>query len=66
MDRSSLASSVALVGSVTTTVIAEDVGGWNIAVTADTVNGGPKFEATGGLGALINWVVVAKIVQVIG
>ena len=66
MDRSSLASSVALVGSVTTTVIAEDVGGWVIAVTADTINGGPKFEATGGAGATIKWVAVAKIVQVIG
>ena len=66
MDRSSLASSVALVGTVTVTEIGEDNLAWEITVSADTTNGGPLLGAQGEVGKTIKWVAVAKIVQVIG
>ncbi len=66
MDRGSLVSSVALVGTVDKKIIGEDVNGWDINVTADTSIGGPLFQATGAVGSNINWVVSARIVQVTG
>ena len=65
MDRSSLASSVALVGSIDKKVIAED-SNWDINVTADITSGGPLFRATGEAGKNIRWVVSARVVQVTG
>jgi hypothetical protein len=66
MDRISLAGSVALVGTVSKTVIAEDDSNWDINVTANTSNGGPVFTVTGQNGKTIYWVVSAEIVQVKG
>jgi len=66
MDRSSLANSVSLVGTVSKTVIAEDTAGWDIDVTANTTNGGPVFTVTGENAKTIRWVVYATIVQITG
>lgn len=64
IKRDSGAASVALVGAVSKTVIAEDTAAWDVTVTADTTNGRPKFEVTGEASKTIRWVANARITKV--
>ena len=48
----------AIVGSVTTTLLAQDAGAstWAVTATADTTNGGLKITVTGQAATTIRWV----------
>jgi hypothetical protein len=61
IKRGANAASTALVGSVTTTLLAQDAGAstWAIAATADTTNGGLAITFTGQAGTTIR--TVAKV-----
>jgi hypothetical protein len=58
IKRGANAASTAIVGTVTTTLLAQDAGAstWAVAVTADTTNGGIKVEVTGQASTTIRWV----------
>lgn len=66
IDRNGSAATTALVGTPTVTVIGEDIAAWNVSVTADTVNGGPRILVTGEAGKTIRWVAFVRTVEVIG
>jgi len=57
----------ALIGAgVTKTALAEDVAGWDVAVTADNTNDSIKIEVTGAVGDNVNWVAHTTLVQTTG
>ena len=58
IKRGANAASTAIVGTVTSTVIAADAGAatWTVTATADTTNGGIKVEVTGQAATTIRWV----------
>jgi hypothetical protein len=66
IDRNSSAANTALVGSVTKTVVAEDTAGWDVAATADTVNGALAITVTGESAKNISWVAHVRTVEVVG
>ncbi|QNN23310.1 hypothetical protein HED60_13840 [Planctomycetales bacterium ZRK34] len=67
IDRNANAASTAIVGSVTTTTIADDSGGtWSVTAVADTTNGALDIKVTGGNSKTIRWVAVVHLVQVTG
>ncbi len=66
IDRNGAVGTTALVGTVTKTVIAEDTAAWDIAATADNVNGGLVITVTGEIGKTIKWVCVMELTQVTG
>jgi hypothetical protein len=55
IKRDSGAGTVALVGSVTTTVIAETVAAWTASATAETATGDLRIRVTGEAGKTIRW-----------
>ncbi len=60
------AGTTALVGSVTTTTVGEDVAGWDVTATADDTNDGINVLVTGAVGDAVRWVARAEIVEVCG
>lgn len=60
------AGTTALVGSITTTTVGEDVAGWDVTVTADDTNDGINVLVTGAVGDAVRWVGRAEIVEVCG
>jgi hypothetical protein len=66
IKRGANAASTAIVGSVNTSLIAQDSGAssWSIAVTADTTNGGLQFTATGANSVTIRWVARVETTEV--
>jgi hypothetical protein len=60
------AGTTALVGSVTKTVIAEDVAGWDCDIVADDTNDALKVQVTGAAASTVNWLAYGRIVKVIG
>lgn len=58
IKRGANAGSTAIVGTVTTTLLAQDVGAatWAVTATADTTNGGLKITVTGQAATTIRWV----------
>ena len=55
-----------LIGSVTKTVLAEDVAAWDVAATADDVNDALKLTGTGAASDNVNWVAYTTLVQTTG
>ena len=66
IKRGANAASTALVGLVTTTLIAQDVGasGWAIAATANTTTGGLTITATGQASTTIRWTATVDCAEV--
>ena len=60
------ANTVALVGTVTKTVIAEDTAAWDANVTADNTNKALIVTVTGAAGKNIRWVARITLVEVTG
>lgn len=60
--RGSGAGSVALVGAPTVRA-QEDAAGWNVTVTADTINGRINLNAVGAVGATIHWFAWVRIAR---
>jgi len=48
-------TTTALVGSVTTTTLAEDTAGWDVTVTADDTNNTPNVLVTGAEASTVDW-----------
>ena len=63
IDRNSAANTTALVGTVGKTVIAEDVGGWDVDATADTTNGALVLTVTAENAKTVNWCCKCELVQ---
>ena len=61
--REATANTTTLVGSVTKTVLGEDVAAYDVAVTADTTNGSLKVEVTGDTGDDVQWVCTIIVTQ---
>ena len=59
------AGTAALIGSVVTTTIGEDVGSWDVTATAD-MGGSIDVLVTGAAGDNINWVARAEVVESCG
>jgi hypothetical protein len=55
-----------LIGSVTKTVLAEDVAAWDVAATADDTNDALKLTGTGAASDNCNWVAYTTLVQTTG
>ena len=66
IKRGANAASTAIVGSVTTTLLAQDAGasGWVIAATADTTNGGLRITFTGQASTTIRTVAKVETTEV--
>lgn len=64
IKRGTGAASTAIVGTVTTTTIAEDVAGWDVTAVADTTNGALDIQVTGAASTTIRWVANVEIVEV--
>ena len=60
------AGTTALVGSVTTTVVAEDTVGWDCAVTADNTNDALIITVTGEANKTIRWGARIELTEVTG
>ena len=60
------AGTTALVGSVTTTTVAEDTAAWDVTATADDTNDGINVLVTGEASKTIRWVARAEIAEVCG
>ncbi len=60
------AGTTALVGSVTTTTIGEDVAGWDVTATADDTNDGINVLVTGAADDAVRWVARAEMIEVCG
>jgi len=58
------ASSTALIGSVTKTVIAETIPELDVNISADTVNGALKIEVSGQEEVVLRWVAFIEMVEV--
>jgi len=65
IKRGAGVGTAAIVGTVTTTVIATDAGAatWAVTATADTANGGLKITVTGQAATTIRWVAKAETVE---
>lgn len=66
IDRNASAGTTALVAAASKTVIAENVGGWDCNVNADTTNGALRIQVTGVNGSTINWAARVELVEVTG
>lgn len=66
IDRNVGVATTALVGTVTTTVLAEDSAAWDAAVTADTANGSLLITVTGEAAKTINWTARIELAEVTG
>jgi hypothetical protein len=66
IDRNTGNGTVALVGTPTVTVLGEDNGAWDVAVTADTGYGSLKIAVTGESGKAIQWVAAIDIASTTG
>lgn len=66
IDRNTNAASTALVGTPTTTVIAEDNAAWNVEAVADTTNGSLSVRVTGEASKTIRWFSFIRLVEVTG
>lgn len=64
IKRDATASTAAIVGSVSKTVIAETNTAWDATVTADTTNGSIKIQVTGEAAKTIRWVASTSTVEV--
>ena len=66
IKRGANAASTALVGSVTSAVVAQDAGAatWAIAITADTTNGALAVTVTGAAGVTIRWTCALESTEV--
>lgn len=66
--RGAGASTIAIVGSVTKTVIAQNMGAmlWDVNVAADTTNGVININVTGEVSKTINWVAFCEMTEVVG
>ena len=66
IKRGANAGSTAIVGTVTTTLLAQDAGAstWTVTATADTTNGGLKITFTGAAGTTIRTVVKVDTTEV--
>jgi hypothetical protein len=64
MTRDATASTTALNGTISTTVVAKSAGVTNPTITADTTNGSLKISVTGNTSQTMRWVAVVKVVQV--
>ncbi len=62
-DKNSGAGTIALVGSITKVVIAEDNAAWDVDVTADTTNSSVKITVTGETSKNIQWVAFVRLVE---
>jgi len=60
------AGTTALVGSVTTTTVGEDVAGWDVTATADDTNDGINILVTGAVGDAVQWVARVEVVETCG
>lgn len=60
------AGTTALVGTVTTTILAEDTAAWDVAATADNTNDALIVTVTGETAKTIRWVAVCRTVEVTG
>ena len=58
------ASSTAILGQVSKTVLAETNTPWDANVSADIINGGLKIVATGEVGKIIRWLAIVETVEV--
>jgi len=65
IKRGANAASTAIVGTVTTTLLAQDAGAstWTVTATADTTNGGLKITVTGQAATTIRWVAKAETAE---
>ena len=65
IKRGANAASTAIVGTVTTTIVAADVGAatWTVTATADTSNGGLAITVTGQASTTIRWVAKAETAE---
>ena len=66
IERDNAAADTRIVGSVTTTVIAEDDAAWDATATADTTNGALTITVTGNNETTIRWVATVYLTQVGG
>jgi hypothetical protein len=66
IDRNGSAATTALVGTVLTTVVAEDTAAWDVTVDADTTNGSLRIQVTGENAKTIRWVAFIRTVEVTG
>lgn len=66
IKRDGTAGSTALVGTVVTTVMAEDTVAWNVAATADATNGALLLTVTGEASKTIRWVARVELTEVAG
>jgi hypothetical protein len=55
-----------LVGTPSKTVLGEDVAAWDANIAVDATNGGLSVTVTGEAAKTINWVAVARLVEVVG
>ena len=65
IKRGSGVGTAAIVGAVTTTVVAADVGAatWTVTATADTTYGGLKITVTGQASTTIRWVAKCEVAE---
>ena len=65
IKRGANAASTAIVGTVTTTIVAADAGAstWTVTATADTTNGGLAITVTGQASTTIRWVAKAETAE---
>lgn len=66
IDRNTNAASTALVGTVTTALLAKDQTAWDVSADADTTNGGLRITVTGEASKTINWVASCRLTEVVG
>lgn len=66
IDRNANAASTALVGTVLSTILAEDSTAWDVTVDADTTNGSLRLRVTGEAAKSIRWVAFVRTVEVRG
>jgi hypothetical protein len=65
IKRGAGVGTTAIVGTVTTTIVAADAGAatWTVTATADTTNGGLKITVTGQAATTIRWVAKAETAE---
>jgi hypothetical protein len=66
IDRNGSAATTALVGVPVVTVLGEDTSAWDVAVTANTTNGGLTITVTGEAAKTIRWVATVITSEVSG
>lgn len=66
IKKDGTSASTSLVGSVTKTVVAEDMAAWDADVTANTSNGSMSITVTGEAGKTIRWVGRISLTEVSG